>query len=245
MNYSDYMMNKKERVMACGQYLILCILISFFFYRSYIAFFIFLPGVFFYNSFYKKRLLIKRKKQLSIEFVQTLYSVSSGIKAGLSVENAFMEAGEEMLLFYGDSSLMAMEIKAIKSGLRLNISIEELLEDLGARSNDEDIILFSEVLRCAKRNGGNIREVLSETADRIQERIYIDNEINLLISEKKLELRIMEVVPFFILIYLDITSRGYFDILYGNIRGTVVMTICLFAYLAAVLIAEAIMGITV
>ena len=59
-----------------------------------------------------------------------------------------------------------------------------------------------------------------------------------LIAEKKLELRMMEVMPFFILIYLGITSVGYFDVLYEGIPGRVFMTVCLAVYIASVILAE-------
>lgn len=245
MDYSKYSMTKREILIGIIEYLLVSALLAIFFYRSVWAFIILLPGIYGFFGVYRQHLIDKRKKRLTSEFSQTLYSVISGLKAGYSIENAFIEAGKDLNLFYGDKSLMALEIKNIKTGLSVNKNLEDMIDNLGSRSRDEDIMLFSDVFKCAKRNGGNITEVLSETADKIQERICIDEEINLLISEKRLELRIMEVIPFFILIYLDMTSRGYFDILYGNIRGIAVMTGCLIVYVAAILAAEKIVSIKV
>lgn len=238
MIYSEYSFNKREIVVGILTYLFMDGVISFFFYRSIFAFISFLPGIYVYRIIYKERLIEKRKKMLSTEFSQTLRSVVSGINAGYSIENAFIEAERDLKMFYGEESLMALEINIIKTGLDINQNLEDLVSDLGARSQDEEIILFSDVFKCAKRNGGNISEVLSETAERIQERICIDNEISLLISEKVLELRIMEAVPFLILLYLDMTSRGYFDVLYVETKGRIVMTLCLAVYVGAVIIAE-------
>lgn len=245
MDYSDYILNNKEKIIGLLEYVFLCSVFAFFFYRSVIAFIVFLPGVFYFRKIYIASLITKRKKKLSTEFSQTLYSVISGLKAGYSIENAFIEAKRDAELFFGSESLMVFEIQIIKSGLNMHMNLEDLIEDLGTRSGDEEILLFADVFKCAKRNGGNITEVLSETADRIQERICIDREIDLLISEKLLELRIMEVVPFVILIYLDITSRGYFDILYEGLRGRFAMTICLMVYIAAAFVAEKIVRIKV
>ena len=245
MDYSDYILNNKEKIIGLLEYVFLCSVFAFFFYRSVIAFIVFLPGVFYFRKIYIASLITKRKKKLSTEFSQTLYSVISGLKAGYSIENAFIEAKRDAELFFGSESLMVFEIQIIKSGLNMHMNLEDLIEDLGTRSGDEEILLFADVFKCAKRNGGNITEVLSETADRIQERICIDREIDLLISEKLLELRIMEVVPFVILIYLDITSRGYFDILYEGLRGRLVMTICLMVYIVAAFVAEKIVRIKV
>lgn len=245
MDYSEYTFSKKEILFGAMEYLTICAVVAIFFYRSIWAFIILLPGIYGYFGIYRQRLIVKRKRRLTVEFSQTLYSVISGLRAGYSIENAFIEAGRDLLMFYGDKSLMALEIKNIKAGLSVSKSLEELIENLGNRSRDQDILLFSDVFKCAKRNGGNITEVLSKTADKIQERICIDEEINLLISEKRLELRIMEVIPFLILIYLDITSRGYFDILYGNLTGILIMTGCLVVYVTAILTAEKIVSIKI
>jgi len=243
MDYSKYEFSKKEIAVGLFVYSVFCATVAYFFYRAAIVFFILLPGSYVFFEYYRKRLIDKRKKKLSKEFSQTLYSVISSLRAGYSIENAFIEAGRDVVLFYGEDSLMALEIDKIKSGLEMNFNLEDLVDNLGSRSKDDEIMLFADVFKCAKRNGGNITEVLSETADRIQERICIDTEIDLMISEKKLELRIMEIMPFFILVYLDLTSRGYFDILYSEFRGRLVMTGCLAVYAAAVVIAEKIVNI--
>lgn len=243
MDYEKYRLNIIEILEGVGFYSLICAVIAATFYRSVIAFLVLLPGLVVGIKPYKNYLIKKRKGRLTDEFSECLYSVSSSVKAGYSIENAFLEARKDMEMFYGKKSLMAQEIDIIRNGFRMKKNLEELIADMGKRSNLEEINLFADVLKCAKRNGGNITEVLTETADRIRERICVDNEIKVYSAEKKLELRIMEAVPFFILIYLQVTSRGYFDILYESIRGRIFMTICLLVYLAAVVVSEKIMRV--
>ena len=59
-----------------------------------------------------------------------------------------------------------------------------------------------------------------------------------MIAQKKLEQKVMNVMPVFLLFYLDITSPGYLDVLYHNILGVIFMTICLLGYLASILLSE-------
>ena len=58
---------------------------------------------------------------------------------------------------------------------------------------------------------------------------------------KKMELAIMKVMPFGILLYINMGNRGYFDSLYHNLTGAVIMTGCLGIYLGAYLLGEHIM----
>lgn len=245
MDYEKYVLSKKEWIKGGAVYLLCCACIGFFFYRSVVVAVALLVGFPLFVKIYRKKLIKERKKKLIDEFSETLYSVSINMKSGYSLENAFVEAYKDIKLFYKEDSLMAEEIMRIRKGLEINITLEELIEDLANRSNEEEIRMFSDVCKSAKRNGGNITEVLSYTADRIREGICVDKEIEILISEKRLELRIMEAVPFFLLLYLEITSKGYFDILYSGIKGRLFMTGCLLLYILAVVLGQKIVGIKV
>ena len=55
----------------------------------------------------------------------------------------------------------------------------------------------------------------------------------------------MNLIPFLIMAYLQLTSAGFFDVLYGNPAGIVIMTGCLAVYLAAFLLSEKIVDIEV
>ena len=51
----------------------------------------------------------------------------------------------------------------------------------------------------------------------------------------------MRVVPFGILLYIGATYPGYFNELYFNFKGVLIMTGCLVVYLAAYLLGEKMM----
>lgn len=243
MDYKKISLSAKDWIAAISIFLAADGILAFFYYRSLLVFLVlFLTFPFFFNL-YKKNLIKKRNKQLIEEFSETLFSVSLNLKAGYSVENAFVEAYRDITLFYGKESIMAEEIVRIRKGLEINITLEELIEDLAVRSGEEDILLFSDVCKCAKRNGGNISEVLISTAEKIRDSICVSREIENYIQEKKLELRIMEVMPYFILLYLEITSSGYFNPLYEGIKGRIFMTTALILYISAVAIGEKIISI--
>lgn len=244
-NYDTYSYSFAEGLKECGIYAGICASISFVFYKSAVMFLILLAGIPFFLAFRKKGYITKRRKELVNEFAETLYLIASNLNAGYSMENSFIESHRDIQLFYGKNCLMAGELLNIQRGLELNISLEELFSEFADRSGAEDIILFADVLSMAKRNGGNIPEVLSNTADRVREKIRTDNDIDLIISEKKLELRIMELVPFLIPIYLEVTSKGYFDSLYVSIEGRILATVCLLTYVAAVFAAERILKIDI
>ena len=52
-------------------------------------------------------------------------------------------------------------------------------------------------------------------------------------------------MPLVITLYLRLTSPEYIDVLYGNVMGIIVMTICLLIYAAAVMLAQKITDINI
>ena len=114
---------------------------------------------------------------------------------------------------------------------------------MAKRTHVQDIKDFAEVFRIAKRSGGDLPGILRNTADLISDRIEVSREINTQIASKKMEQKIMDLVPFGIILYIDTTSPGFFDPLYHSVFGVAVMSVMLLVYLAAYLLAEKILDI--
>ena len=66
-----------------------------------------------------------------------------------------------------------------------------------------------------------------------------------MLAGKKLEGRIMNGMPLFILAYLNLTSGDFLAVLYGNLLGVVIMTGALAGYFAALRLSEYILDIHV
>ena len=104
---------------------------------------------------------------------------------------------------------------------------------------------FAEVFSAAKRGGGNLTEVIGRSVAVIEDKIETEKEIQVVISARQMEQKVMNVVPFGILLYISIVSRGFFQVLYKNVIGVAVMTVCLAVYLGAVWLSNRIVDIEV
>ena len=80
--------------------------------------------------------------------------------------------------------------------------------------------------------------IIKRTIHMIKEKIEIKKEIQILLSGKKYEQRIMSMVPIAVMAYISITSKGFFSILYYNFPGILIMSICLVVYVCTVLVAD-------
>ena len=182
------------------------------------------------------------RRILSGQFREFLESVNNALRAGDSPENAFREGYKEMLYEYGEDVPITKEMSRVVGGLDNRIPLETLLDDFAGRAGTEEIREFAEVFRIAKRGGGNMTEILARTAALIEERLDVENEISIMLGNRRLEQRIMDVTPFMIIFYIGMTSPGFFDVLYHNPEGVVFMTMCLLAYLSALVLSERILA---
>ena len=185
----------------------------------------------------------KRKDRLSEEFGEALAGIVTGLRAGYSPENAFRETAQDMAFRFGSGAEMTRELVLITAGLDNRIPLPQLLEDFAARSGIPEIRDFAQVFLIASRSGGNMIQVMEQTGALLQERLEVEREIRLLVSSRQLELRIMEAVPFAIILYISLTNRGFFDPLYHNAAGAAFMSVCLAIYLAACALGEKIADI--
>jgi len=239
-----YQFSKNDLIIILKGVLI-CTILGITFYDSVIAIILLLPLIFPWLLYEKEKDNEKRCKELGVQFKDAMLSVTTAGKAGYSIENAFLEAGNDMAALYGRKSMIYKEMRRIAMGLKNNLILEDLLRDLGKRSNNKDIQEFATVFAVAKRSGGNMTEILNSSINMISRRIDVEKEIDVMIASKEMETRIMEGVPFFIILYVSITNKGFFAPLYHNILGIIIMTICMVVYIAAVYMAEKIIDIEI
>lgn len=180
-----------------------------------------------------REILRRKKGQIRQQFKDMLVLTVTGQKAGYSVENAFLNSYEDLVSLYGSGSSICKMLTELKTGLENNLSVSELWRDIGESCEIEEILDFSDVFSIAKMSGGNMTNIMERTALTIESRAETQKEIETLLSAKRLEQKIMNVMPFILILYIDLTSPGYFDGLYHSPQGTAIMTFCLCIYLAA------------
>lgn len=212
--------------------------LAFFFYRSLWAVIPLAPLGFVWFQLIQLRRGRRRREELAAQFRECILAVASSLQAGYSVENAFLSCEQDMGQMFGRDALICDELRLIRRGLAINIPLEELLADLGERSGCDELAQFGEVFSIAKRNGGNMAEIIGSSSELIGKNIDLRREVEILLSGKRMELTIMKLMPFLVLLYVGTANDGYFDMLYHNGRGVLIMTGCLAVYIAACAIGE-------
>ncbi len=221
-------------------------IVSYAFYRSWIIFFLLLvPALLYTPSYMREFWREKQLRQLESQFKEAIQIISTSLSAGLSVENAIASAGRELEMMYGSGAMMCRELSVMIRQMRMNRPVEELMSDFARRSGVEEIENFAGIFQIAKRSGGQLVPIIAHTVQVMNDRFAVKEEIRTLTTSKRFEQKVMNAMPFLMIVYIDSTSPGFFDMMYSTGSGRLIMTVCLAVYLLACWLAKRILDISV
>lgn len=178
----------------------------------------------------------EKKSLFLLQFKEMTECVAQALSVGYSAENSFKEALEEMKILYPGKSMIGKELEYIVRKLKVQIPLEQILDEFAQRVELEDVGNFSSVFAAAKRSGGDMIAIIQNTASQISEKVEVKREIDIILASKKYEFRIMCVIPYVMILYLQLSFPEFMGVLYGNIMGIGVMTVCLAVYVLACVI---------
>ncbi len=220
-------------------------LVAYTFFQSRRVLLITLPLCLIYPFHCRKALCVQRRQELLSQFKEALPILSSFLSAGYSIENAFRASIEELRNLFSPEAMIVREFEQIVHGMNLHTPMETLLSDFAYRSGLEDVMNFAEVFTVAKKNGGPLVKILTHTANVIRDKVQLSEDILTMNAAKRYEQKVMNLVPFLIILYMNFSSPDFFRPLYTTMIGRVTMTFCLLLYAFSVWLAGRIMAIEV
>lgn len=199
---------------------------------------IFIPSFPFYYRYRDGIETRNRQEKIRYEFKELMTATAAALSAGYSMENALKSAEKDIEVLLGEKAEIVRALKIINRRISLNEPTEKVLLDFGRSVGIDDIENFGEIFAFAKRSGGDYAGIMRRTATVLQEKIETSRDIQTVISQKKMEARIMDLVPIGIILYLQVSSPDFLSGLYGSLIGVIVMSVCLVIYVFAVLFSE-------
>jgi tight adherence protein B len=198
-----------------------------------------------YPEVKKKKIIEARKIQLTLQFKDALNSIAASLSVGRSVESAFSDVSKDLeLLYSGENVFIINELELINRKLDMNETLVSALEDFSQRASIDDIKNFVDVFAICKNTGGNLVEVIKNTASVISQKIEIRNEIDVIVAEQRLNQRILSIMPFGLMTAIVLGSPDYVKPLYSP-AGNVVMLVVLGLVAGAYFVGDRIINIKV
>jgi len=161
----------------------------------------------------------RRLKKFNIQLVEALGNMSNALKAGFSITQSF-----EAIARDGQDPI-AQEFGALLQQTRVGVSFSDALVNLQERVGSEDLTLVCLAVETARQTGGNLTGIFEQIAMTIRERFRIENRIQTLTAQGKLQGIVVGTMPLIIGVALLVIDPGMMIPFLRSIMGLAIMLI--------------------
>jgi len=166
-----------------------------------------------------KNLSMLRRKKFKDQLVDALMVMSSSLKAGMSLNQAFEVLVEEM------PSPISDEFSLVIKENKMGVSLEECLAHLRERMPLEDLALITTAITVARETGGDLTEIFAQLVATIREKLKLERRVRVLTVQGRLQGFIMMVLPIAFGFFIYHTSPENFNILVNDKTGRMLLSI--------------------
>jgi len=177
-----------------------------------------IAGLFIPNIILKAR-DSQRRQKFNSQILDAIMILSSSLKGGLSLLQAFEVLVEEM------PEPMSQEIGLVVRENKMGVSLEDSLRHLNARLQLEELVLLLNSIMVARETGGDLTKVFSRLVTTIRDNRKLKDSIRTLTLQGRMQAVIMSLLPFLFIWWVLTFNKGHFDIMLKSEIGRMLLTV--------------------
>lgn len=135
------------------------------------------------------------------------------LRAGHAFSGALKMVGDEM------SEPVAGEFRTTFDELNYGISLQDALQNMATRVPSADLRYFVIAVLVQRETGGNLTELLDSISALIRARLKLMGTVRVLAAEGRLSAWILGLLPFFLVVVLNIINPKYMSVLWIDPTG--------------------------
>lgn len=167
---------------------------------------------------YVRQARATRLRRFRGQLVDALMILSSSLRAGLSLTQAFEQLESEM------TPPASQEFGLVMRAYRLGQPFEEALERLRKRNFCDEVNIITTALLVARETGGDATKIITQLVGTIREKKKLYDKVNTLTLQGKLQAYIMSGLPIAFVFFAKTFDATYFDVLVESDTGhTIIM----------------------
>jgi tight adherence protein B len=190
-------------------------------------------------GFYVRYRIGQRLKKFNGQLGDTLTLLSNALKAGYSFAQAIDTVAKNATAPIGDEFGRAVR------EMNLGGSPDEALGNITKRIASADFDLVATAYSIHRTVGGNLAEILDNIAYTIRERVRIKGEIQTLTAQARASGWIITLLPIILAVFMFFVTPTYFQPMFGNFVGWILIVIACFMIFVGNLIIRRIVAIEV
>jgi Flp pilus assembly protein TadB len=159
----------------------------------------------------------RRLKAFESELPDALQLVASSLQTGFSLQQALDAAVQD------GREPMSGELGRALAEARLGAVLEDALDRVGERMDNQDFRWTVMAIRIQRQVGGNLSEVLQTTVATLRERAAMRRQVRALSAEGRLSAYILIALPITLFLWMFFVRREYISLLWTTPLGLVMI----------------------
>lgn len=161
-----------------------------------------------------------RKHKFTNQLVDALLLLSSSLKGGLSLVQAFEAVATEM------PAPINQEFATVLNENKMGISLDESLKKLNERIPSVDLNLIVTAILLARETGGNLPEIFTNLIASMREKRKIAENVMTLTLQGRLQGIIMSLLPIGFALFVFKSNPDFFQIMMDTEIGRILLMVC-------------------
>ena len=164
-----------------------------------------------------RQLARRRQSRFQGQIVDALLVMSSSLKAGLSMMQAFGIVAEEM------PPPISQEFGFLLKQTRMGVNVDEAVATLKRRMPSDDVNLFTTAVLVSRETGGDVTHLFSRLVETIRERKKLKERIKTLTFMSRMQGVLMGMLPVVFAVIVYRMNKDYFHWFFTNELGRLML----------------------
>lgn len=160
-----------------------------------------------------------RARRFQAQLVETLFILSSSLRAGLSLTQAFEQLESEL------GAPASQEFGLMMKAHRLGRTLEDSLSGLNQRMPSTDLTLITTAVVVARETGGDVTKILSQLIATVRERRKLQDKVRTLTLQGRLQAYIMSALPVLFAFFVRTFNTEHFKVLLEDPMGNRILVL--------------------
>ncbi len=160
-----------------------------------------------------------RRHKFQLQLVDGLFILSSSLRAGLSLPQAFEQLESEM------PPPASQEFGLMMKAHRLGRTLEDSLQGLNDRMPCDELNLITTAVLVARETGGDITGIINQMVTTIRERQKLTDKVRTLTIQGRLQAYIMSLLPILFAVFIRTVNPRYFETMLTDPTGQLLLKV--------------------
>jgi tight adherence protein B len=190
-------------------------------------------------ALYIEQMRRQRVEQLEMQLDNFILALANALKSTPNIGAAFTSVAS--VITQPMQSEVDLAIKEMKVGSTLDQALLHMATRVGSRQFDSAL----SAILIGRQVGGNLPKVLETTASTLREMRRLEGVVRTKTAEGKMQLWVIALMPFGLLVGLNVMWPGYFEPMTQSIIGYVIIAVCSGCWVTALILARKVLAVDV